>query len=79
MKNRPISAIPSSFVLMMALVYALLAAIFPELDNVSGEGEKFVVDNESTTMTYSPQVKEVETDCKSPCSKSAEICIAMCA
>ena len=79
MKNRPISAIPSSFVLMMTLVYALLVTIFPELDNVSGEGEKFVVDNESTTMTYGPQVKEVETDCKSPCSKSAEICIAMCA
>lgn len=78
MKNRPISAILSSYVLIMTLVYALLAAIFLELDNVSGEGEKSVVDNDKT-MTYSLQVEEVETDCKSPCSKSAEICIAMCA
>ena len=77
MKNRPISAILSSYVLIMALVYALLVAIFLELDNVSGEGEKHDVDNDKT-MTYSPQVKEVETDCKSPCSKSTEICITMC-
>jgi hypothetical protein len=30
-------------------------------------------------MTYSQQEKEVETECKSPYPKSAEICIAMCA
>jgi hypothetical protein len=36
MKNRPISAIPYSHVLIMIL-YALLTVIFLELDNVSGE------------------------------------------
>jgi hypothetical protein len=78
MKNRSISAILYSYGLIMTLVYALIADIFPELDNVRGEGDKFVVNNERT-MIYSPQVEEVEADCKSPCSKSAEICIAMCA
>ncbi|HET8793169.1 MAG TPA: hypothetical protein VFM31_05210 [Nitrososphaeraceae archaeon] len=31
------------------------------------------------TMTYNNQPVEVETDCKSPCPSSAEMCIAMCA
>ena len=44
-----------------------------------GVGEKFVVINDDKTMTYSQQVEEVETECKSSCPKSAEICIAMCA
>jgi hypothetical protein len=32
-------------------------------------------------MTYSQQqqVEEVDTKCESPCSSSAEMCIAMCA
>ena len=60
-------------------MYALLVPIFLELDNALGEGETFV--NNDKTMTYSQQaiIEEVETECKSPCPKSAEMCIAMCA
>ena len=45
-----------------------------------GEEEDFVVNNDKTMM-YSQQTieEEVETDCKSPCPSSAEMCIAMCA
>jgi hypothetical protein len=62
-------------------VYALLCPIFLEMYDALGEGEKFVVINDDKTMTYSQQVEkeEVETECKPPCPKSAEICIAMCA
>ena len=58
------------------IVYALLAPVFFEMDNTHGERENFV-DNDKTM--YSQQVVEVETECKSPCSSSAELCIAMCA
>ena len=59
------------------IVYALLAPVFFEMDNAHGEGEN-LVDNDKTM--YSQQVvEEVETECKSPCSSSAELCIAMCA
>jgi hypothetical protein len=58
-------------------VYALLASIFFEMDNAYGAGANFVVDDDKM-MTYSQQ-QEVETDCKSPCSSSSEMCIAMCA
>jgi hypothetical protein len=75
MKN-PAIAIPSQYVVMTTIVYALLCPIFFELDNALGEGgENFVVNNDKT-MTYSQQL--VETECKSPCSESAEICITMC-
>jgi hypothetical protein len=84
MKNRPISAIlsPHYVVITTIIVYALLAPIFFEMDNAYGAGANFVVDdndNDKTMMAYNLQVKEVKTDCKSPCSSSAEICIAMCA
>ena len=85
MKNRPISAIPPSHyvVITTIIVYALLAPIFFEIDNAYVAGANFVVDdndNDKTMMmAYSSQVEKVETDCKSPCSSSAEICIAMCA
>ena len=52
------------------------------MDNAYGAGTNFVVDNDKTTMTYSQQqqqVEEVDTNCKSPCSSSAEMCITMCA
>ena len=76
MKNSVI-VIPSQFIVITTIVYALLSPIFFELDNALGEGENFVINNDKT-MTYSQQV-EVETDCKSPCPKSAEMCIQMCA
>ena len=69
-------AIHQSYVIT-TIVYALLAPVFFEMDNTHGERENFV-DNDKTM--YSQQVvEEVETECKSPCSSSAELCIAMCA
>jgi uncharacterized protein (DUF2249 family) len=79
--NNTVIAIPSQYVVITTIVYALLCPIFFEMYDALGEGEKFVVINDDKTMTYSQQVEkeEVETECKSPCPKSAEICIAMCA
>ena len=78
MKNSVI-AIPSQYVVITTIVYVLLCPIFFESDNALGEGETFVVNNDKT-MTYSQQAKEeVETECKSPCPKSAEMCIEICA
>jgi hypothetical protein len=83
MKNSVIVSPSSHFVVITTIiVYALLAPIFFEMDNAYGAGANFVVDNDKTTMTYSQQqqqVEEVDTNCKSPCSSSAEMCIAMCA
>ena len=83
MKNSVIVSPSSHFVVITTIiVYALLAPIFFEMDNAYGAGTNFVVDNDKTTMTYSQQqqqVKEIDTTCKSPCSSSAEMCIAMCA
>ena len=78
MKNSAVIAIPSSYVIITTIMYALLAPIFFEIDNALGEGENFVVDdNDNDKMTYSQQA--IETQCKSPCPSSAEMCIAMCA
>jgi hypothetical protein len=73
-------AIPSQYVVITTIVYALLCPIFFESDNPLGEGETFVVNNDKTMM-YSQQAieEEVETECKSPCPSSAEMCIEMCA
>ena len=77
-KNSVVIAIPSSYVIITTIMYALLAPIFFEIDNALGEGENFVVDdNDNDKMTYSQQV--IETQCKSPCPSSTEMCIAMCA
>ena len=77
MKNKVI-VIPSSYVVITTIIYALLAPIFLEIDNSFGEVENFVVDdNDNDKMTYSQQV--VEPKCKSPCPSTAEMCIAMCA
>ena len=62
------------------IVYALLVPVFFEMDNAHGEGEYFVDDNKDQMTMYSQQIiEEVETECKSPCPSSAEMCIAMCA
>ena len=76
--KKPVIAIPS-FVIT-SIVYALLYPIFFEMDNALGEGVNFVVDDDKT-MTYSQQsqVVEIEKECKSPCPKSEEMCIQMCA
>ncbi len=53
------------------------------MDNAYGEGVNFVVDDDNKTkLTYHQQQQAIvglETECKSPCPSSAEICIAMCA
>jgi hypothetical protein len=81
MKNSGIVSPSSHYIVITTIiVYALLAPIFFEMDNAYGAGANFVVDDDKT-MTYSQQQQqqEVETDCKSPCSSSSKMCIAMCA
>ena len=63
--------------MITTLFYALLSTLFLELDNASGERENFVDDKDNDKMTYSQQT--IETECKSPCPSSAEMCIEMCA
>lgn len=75
MKNKAVSAIPS--IVITTLVYTLLSALFLELDNASGERENFVDNKDNDKMPYSQQT--IETECKSPCPSSAEMCIEMCA
>ena len=58
--------------------------VFFEMDNVYAKGETFVDDNNNNhkmTTLYSQQegVEVAETECKSPCPSTAEMCIAMCA
>jgi len=78
MKNSVIVSPSSHYVVITTIiVYALLALIFFEMDNAYGAGANFVVDDDKT-MTYSQQ-QEVEAECKSPCSSSSEMCIAICA
>ena len=72
-------AIPSQYVVITTIVYALLCPIFFELDNALGEGEDFVVNNDKNMMYSQQAIEVVETECKSPCPKSAEMCIEICA
>jgi hypothetical protein len=75
MKN---SVIAIQSCVITTIVYALLVPVFFEMDNAHGEGKNFVNDDKMTM--YSQQaIEEVETECKSPCPSSAEMCIAMCA
>ena len=78
MKNSVIAIQP--FVITTIIVYALLVPIFFEMENAFGEREYFVddIDNEKM-ISYTQQVEVMETECKSPCPSSAEMCIAMCA
>jgi hypothetical protein len=54
MKNSVI-AIPSQYIVIIRIVYALLCPIFIESNNALGEGENFVVNNNDKTMMYSQQ------------------------
>jgi len=71
MANSTVIAIHSC--VMTTIVYALLAPIFFEMDNAHGEVANFVDDNN----IYAQQ--SVETECKSPCPSTAEMCIQICA
>jgi hypothetical protein len=74
MKNTVI-AIPSSYIVIMTLVYALVVATtFFEMNNSYGKGRNFV---EVDDKTYTQQ--EIEKSCKSPCPPIAELCMFMCA
>jgi hypothetical protein len=78
MKKSVIATSPYCVVITTIIVYALVVPIFFEMENALGKGENFVVDDTDTDkMTYSQQI--IETQCKSPCPSSAEMCIAMCA
>ena len=74
MKNSVIAI--QSFIIT-TIVYALLAPVFFEMDNIFGEAKNFV-DYSTYETTYNQQVVETK-ECKSPCPSSAEMCIAMCA
>jgi hypothetical protein len=63
--------------LITTIVYVLLVPVFFEMDNAFGEEKNFVDDN-NDKRTYSQQVVETK-ECKSPCTSSAEMCIAICA
>jgi hypothetical protein len=77
MKNKAVSAIQSSYVMIMTLVYALLATIFG--DNVMGEENNGIINVVDKDNKASAQ-ELVETPCKSPCPPNAEeMCIQMCA
>lgn len=71
-----IIAIPSSYIVITTIVYALLVPIFFEIDNELGEGLNFLVDNNNNKTTNDTQL---ETQCKSPCPPTVEMCVEMCA
>ncbi|HET7643112.1 MAG TPA: hypothetical protein VFK40_06365 [Nitrososphaeraceae archaeon] len=77
MRNRAVCAILSPFVVITTIVYAFLCPL-SLMDNVYAEEGNFIIVNDDKTMTSSQQLEEVDTECNSPCPKSAEICIAMC-
>ena len=76
MKNSVIAI--QSFVITI-IVYALLVSVFFEMENNAfGEEKNYFVDDNNDKTTYSQQVVETK-ECKSPCSSTAEMCIALCA
>lgn len=77
MKKIAVSSIPSSYVLIITLVYALLGAIFFEFDNVSGEEDNINVNdgNDADNKSSFPQL--IDAPCKSPCPSTEEMCIQM--
>ena len=75
MKNSVIAI--QSFVIT-TIVYALLCPVFFEMENNAFGEEKNFVDYDNDKTTYSQQLVETK-ECKSPCSSTAEMCIALCA
>ena len=78
MKNPVIAGPYSYYIVITTIIYALLAPVFFEMSHVYGQEANSVTYNDKT-MTYNNQPVEVETDCKSSCPSSADMCIAMCA
>ena len=79
MKKIAVSSIPSSYVLITTLVYALLGAIFFEFDNVSGEEDNINVNDGDGSDNKSSFPQLIDAPCKSPCPSTEEMCIQMCA
>jgi hypothetical protein len=77
--KKSVTAIPSSYVVIITIVYALLVPIFFEMDNALGEGANFVVVVDYNDKPMYTHQQAVETTCKSPCPPAAEMCIQMCA
>jgi hypothetical protein len=77
MKKRAVSVIPSSYLMIMTLVYVLVATIFLELNNARGDEGISINDADRDNKTFVLEL--VETPCKSPCPPTAEMCIQMCA
>ena len=77
MKNPVITIQSCVITTITTIIYALLAPVLFEMDNAFG-GEN-LVNHDNDKMTMLSQQVVVETECKSPCPSSAEICIAMCA
>ena len=76
MKNTVIAI--QSFVITI-IVYALLVSVFFKMENNAfGEEKNYFVDDNNDKTTYSQQVVETK-ECKSPCSSTAEMWIALCA
>ena len=78
MKKTAFSLISSLYIILATLVYALVCATFLEFDPISGEKETNLFDDKDDDRTKYTQ-QAIETQCKSPCLPSAEMCIAMCA
>jgi hypothetical protein len=74
------SIIPSpSIIVITTVIYAIVGTLFFGMNIALEEGENFVVDvddrsNDNKTLTQ----QVVETQCKSPCPSSSEMCIEMC-
>jgi hypothetical protein len=74
------SIIPSpSIILITIVLYAMVGTLFFEMNSALEERENFVVDvddrsNDNKTVTQ----QVVESQCKSPCPSSSEMCIEMC-
>ena len=79
MKKIIVSSIPSSYVLITTLVYALLGAIFFEFDNVSGDEDNINVNEGDGSDNKSSFPQLIDAPCKSPCPSTEEMCIQMCA
>ena len=75
MKNSVIAI--QSFVIT-TIIFALLVPVFFEKENNAFGEEKNFVDDDNDKTTYSQQLVETK-GCKSPCSSTAEMCIALSA
>ena len=74
--KKSVTAIPSSYVVITTIVYALLVPIFFEMDNAFGEGANFAVVDYNDKPMYTQQA--VETPCKSLSSNCRNVYPNVC-